>query len=128
MQFLDRNTCKTFLWFLCMCALSITSFQTKYNNTKILPELATHHQLPSTSSQDFEICGSLFNPAKSLTAQISFLCSRVVGMFLKISKMPSNPPHSPPFYYQPPNFSISFMLPPASNYYHGLFSPFSCKS
>ena len=51
---------------------------------------------PSTSSQELEICGFLFDPTRTLTPQCSFLAARLVGMFLKIWKMPSNPPHSPP--------------------------------
>ena len=79
---------------------------------------------PSTSSQELEICGFLFDPTRTLTPQCSFLAARLVGMFLKIWKMPSNPPHSPPpqIFYQSAQFWHILMLPPTSNYYHGLFS------
>ena len=62
----------------------------------------------STSSQELQICGFLYDPA------------RVVGMFFKIWKYFTTLPTSLPNNSQPPNFGISSILPPTSSYYHPL--------
>lgn len=114
--FSERNICKTVLWFSYVRALSNTSFQMKYSNSKILPYKphVTHqfeennHVSASTSSQELQICGFLYDPA------------RVVGMFFKIWKYFTTLPTSLPNNSQPPNFGISSILPPTSSYYHPL--------
>ena len=97
----------------------------------------------STSSKEIQIYDFLF--VQTLTSLFSFLSARLIGLFLR-SPWPKNerfnekiqtdcfvkyeknvfqpspplPPHLSPLHTSPstPNFSISSILPPTSNYYH----------
>ena len=112
--FSERNICKTVLWFSYVRALSNTSFQMKYSNSKILPYKphVTHqfeennHVSASTSSQELQICGFLFDP------------EQLVSMFLKIWKCFPTLPTSPQSIVNCPIFGIYSMLAPTPSYYH----------
>ena len=111
--FSERNICKTVLWFSYVRALSNTSFQMKYSNSKILPYKphVTHqfeennHVSASTSSQELQICGFLFDP------------EQLVSMFLKIWKCFPTLPTSPQSIVNCPILEY-IRCSPTSSYYH----------
>ena len=45
-----------------------------------------NHVSPSTSSPELQICGFLFDPARTLTPQFSFIATRLVSLLLSASR------------------------------------------
>ena len=90
-------------------------FKKKSNSTKILLLQSTQHPPiwknnyinGSTSPRKLQISDCRFDPATPPPAlpQFSFLAAGLVGMFLKMWKMSSNPLHLPPVPPQLKNFA-----------------------
>ena len=108
MSFARRNICETVLWFLCLRVLLITrKFSEKnlttqkscYCNPRNTRQFEKSNYInASTSPQKLQISGFQFDPANPPPAfpEFSFLAAWLVGMFLRMWKMSSNPLHLPP--------------------------------